>query len=244
MTLGQLRMLLEVGALGGFSRAARSLRRSQPGVSQAIAALEEELGVTLVRRARARVTLTEAGQRVAARARAVLDGVEDIRATASAARGIDRGTLRLGVLSGQVLQNRRADLHAVVRVELRLAHDLLLVDVRPVGRTVVHGPPVRAAPFEVSVLSRDGVSFEHDLIVGAAADAHALTFQHESLTEEIRLLRVDNYEAVVPRLSGLVVELSLDDLSDSRLFVEIAGHAAEPGLESIDAPAGERGSSP
>jgi len=99
MTLGQLRMLLEVGALGGFSRAARSLRRSQPGVSQAIAALEEELGVTLVRRARARVTLTEAGQRVAARARAVLDGVEDIRATASAARGIDRGTLRLGVLS-------------------------------------------------------------------------------------------------------------------------------------------------
>jgi DNA-binding transcriptional LysR family regulator len=99
MTLGQLRMLVEVGALGGFSRAARSLRRSQPGVSQAIAALEEELGVTLVRRARARVTLTEAGQRVAGRARAVLDGVEDIRATASAARGIDRGTLRLGVLS-------------------------------------------------------------------------------------------------------------------------------------------------
>jgi DNA-binding transcriptional LysR family regulator len=99
MTLGQLRMLLEVGALGGFSRAARSLRRSQPGVSQAIAALEEELGVTLVRRSRARVTLTEAGQRVAARARTVLDGVEDILATASAARGIDRGTLRLGVLS-------------------------------------------------------------------------------------------------------------------------------------------------
>ena len=99
MTLTQLRILVEVGALGGFSRAARSLRRSQPGVSQAIAALEEELGVTLVRRARAHVTLTEAGQRVAARARAVLDGVEDIRATASAARGIDRGTLRMGVLS-------------------------------------------------------------------------------------------------------------------------------------------------
>lgn len=94
MTLGQLRMLVEVRELGGFSRAARSLRRSQPGVSQAIAALEDELGVTLVRRARARVTLTEAGQRVAARARAVLDGVEEIRATASAARGIDRGTLR------------------------------------------------------------------------------------------------------------------------------------------------------
>ena len=91
MTLGQLRMLVEVGALGGFSRAARSLRRLQPGVSQAIAALEEELGVTLVRRARARVTLTEAGQRVAGRARAVLDGVEDIRATASAARGIESG---------------------------------------------------------------------------------------------------------------------------------------------------------
>ena len=58
-------MLVEVGALGGFSRAARVLRRSQPGVSQGIAALEEEPGVRLVRRARGRVTLTEAGQRVA-----------------------------------------------------------------------------------------------------------------------------------------------------------------------------------
>src|SRR5262245_20307167 len=99
MTLGQLRMLVEVGTLGGFSRAARSLRRSQPGVSQGIAALEEELGVTLVRRARGKVTLTEAGHRVAERARGVLAGVDDIRATASAARGVERGTLRLGVLS-------------------------------------------------------------------------------------------------------------------------------------------------
>jgi hypothetical protein len=94
------------------------------------------------------------------------------------------------------------------------------------------------------VLSRDGVAFQNDLIVGASPDAYALAFQHEALTEKIRFLRIDNYEAVVSRLSGLVVELSLDDLGDSRLFVEIAGHAAEPGLESIDAHAGERGPSP
>ncbi|HUM11633.1 MAG TPA: LysR family transcriptional regulator, partial [Myxococcaceae bacterium] len=99
MTLGQLRMLVEVGELGSFSGAARALGRSQPGVSQAIAALEEELGVTLVRRARFRVTLTEAGLRVAGHARAALRSAEEIRATASAARGIDRGKLRLGVLS-------------------------------------------------------------------------------------------------------------------------------------------------
>ena len=92
-------MLVEVGELGSFSGAARALGRSQPGVSQAIAALEEELGVTLVRRARFRVTLTEAGLRVAGHARAALRSAEEIRATASAARGIDRGKLRLGVLS-------------------------------------------------------------------------------------------------------------------------------------------------
>ena len=91
-------MLVEVGTLGGFSRAARSLRRSQPGVSQAIATLEEELGVMLVRRCRGRVDLTEAGQRVADQARRVLESVEEIRATASAAQGVERGTLRLGVL--------------------------------------------------------------------------------------------------------------------------------------------------
>jgi len=102
MTLEQLRMLVEVGARGGFSRAARALQRSQPGVSQAVAALEEELGVTLVHRSREKVELTEVGQQVALRARAALQAVEEIRATASAARGIDRGTLRLGVLSSAV----------------------------------------------------------------------------------------------------------------------------------------------
>jgi DNA-binding transcriptional LysR family regulator len=102
MTLSQLRMLVEVGKRRSFSGAARALRRSQPGVSQAIAALEEELGVTLVRRDRSAVSLTEPGLRVVKHAKEALGSVERIEATASAARGVERGKLRIGILSSAV----------------------------------------------------------------------------------------------------------------------------------------------
>ena len=85
----------------------------------------------------------------------------------------------------------------------------------------------------MSVLSRDGVSLEHDLIVGAASDSNARPLEHEALTEKIRFLRIDDDKAVVTQLPGLVVELPLDDLGDSCFFVEIARHEAEPGLGKV-----------
>src|SRR5262249_39158945 len=102
MTLAQLRILVEVGKLGSFSRAARALGRSQPGVSQSVAALEDELGVTLVRRERGAVSLTESGRRVMKHAREALGSAERIEAVAAAARGVERGKLRIGVLSSAV----------------------------------------------------------------------------------------------------------------------------------------------
>ena len=58
----RLRAFLAVAREGGFSRAARALGRTQSSLSQAVRALEVELGETLFVRDAREVELTEAGQ--------------------------------------------------------------------------------------------------------------------------------------------------------------------------------------
>ena len=58
----RLRAFLAVAREGGFSRAARALGRTQSSLSQAVRALEVELGETLFVRDARDVELTEAGQ--------------------------------------------------------------------------------------------------------------------------------------------------------------------------------------
>lgn len=95
MNLPQLRALVAAIDAGSITGAAAQLGLTQSGASQAIAALEEELGVQLVVRGRRGATPTAAGVRVAEHARAVLAGLNAIRQEADAARGLERGRLRL-----------------------------------------------------------------------------------------------------------------------------------------------------
>ncbi|HEY8042335.1 MAG TPA: LysR family transcriptional regulator [Polyangiaceae bacterium] len=88
LTLDQLHLFLSVVDAGGFSAAARALRRAQSAVSYGIANLERQLGVALFDRAGHRPTLTPAGQALAAEARAVAAQVDRLRARA---RGIAAG---------------------------------------------------------------------------------------------------------------------------------------------------------
>jgi DNA-binding transcriptional LysR family regulator len=62
MELRNLRVLVEVVRLGGFTEAARSLFSTQSTVSKSIRALEEELGVPLLHRASRKVAPTAAGE--------------------------------------------------------------------------------------------------------------------------------------------------------------------------------------
>ncbi|KWT61179.1 hypothetical protein ADL21_15195 [Streptomyces albus subsp. albus] len=71
---------------------------SQPALSGAVSALEEALGVQLLERTTRKVLLSPAGERVAARARTVLEAVGDLMEEAEAARAPFTGVLRLGVI--------------------------------------------------------------------------------------------------------------------------------------------------
>ncbi|MGY3255898.1 LysR family transcriptional regulator [Pseudomonas chlororaphis] len=96
MTLSQLQIFSLVAELRGFTSAASRLGISQSAVSHALKSLERELGVELIRRHQSLVELTDIGQQLLLRARAILGLAATMEQEAADARGMKRGTLRIG----------------------------------------------------------------------------------------------------------------------------------------------------
>jgi len=96
MTLTQLEIFSLVAELQGFTAAANRLGISQSAVSHALKSLELELGVELLRRHQSQVELSDIGQQLLLRARAMLGLANTLRQEAADARGMKRGTLRIG----------------------------------------------------------------------------------------------------------------------------------------------------
>lgn len=82
-TLDQLRVLLVVVEAGSFSAAARKLRRVQSAVSQAMANLEDQLGVTLWDRSARIPALTDHGRAIVGAARRVCDEADALKRLAA-----------------------------------------------------------------------------------------------------------------------------------------------------------------
>ncbi|WP_343717563.1 LysR family transcriptional regulator [Inquilinus sp.] len=84
-----------VVAQGSFTRAADALDTSPANVTRYVNELEAHLAVRLLNRSSRRLSLTEAGQALAERARAILDEVAETEAIASSAALSPRGRLRV-----------------------------------------------------------------------------------------------------------------------------------------------------
>jgi len=82
VTLDQLRMFIAAAEMQSFSAAGRSLRRAQSVISQAIANLEAQLGVTLFTREGRYPELTEPGKLLLTDARAVTGSLAALKARA------------------------------------------------------------------------------------------------------------------------------------------------------------------
>jgi DNA-binding transcriptional LysR family regulator len=96
MTLTQLEIFSLVAELRGFTLAAHRLGISQSAVSHAMKSLEQELGVELLRRHQSSVELSDIGEQLLLRARAMLGLANTLRQEAADARGMKCGTLRIG----------------------------------------------------------------------------------------------------------------------------------------------------
>lgn len=96
MKLEWLRSFLAVTECGGFTKAARQLKMSQPAISTHVNELEKNLATKLFENFGNRVRLTRTGEALVAEARAVMQGVQQLRVTAAESETGVGGTLSVG----------------------------------------------------------------------------------------------------------------------------------------------------
>jgi DNA-binding transcriptional LysR family regulator len=126
--LDELKVFVTILDTGSLRAAARRLHRSAPSVTRSLTAIEERVGVRLVQRTTRHLAVTEAGRRLADRARQLLT---DYGAVLGEASDANKATLRghLRVTAPTVFGRRHIspivgsflDMHPAVRVELVLS---------------------------------------------------------------------------------------------------------------------------
>jgi DNA-binding transcriptional LysR family regulator len=134
MNLHDLETFVSIARLGGVTRAAGELHRSQPAITRRIKLLESQLRAPLFERGRSRATLTEAGRAFLPYAESVLASLKDGTQAVHALQGGDHGAVSLamvGTLAGttivQQLQRFSAK-HTNARLELRTANSFEVSD--------------------------------------------------------------------------------------------------------------------
>lgn len=125
MNLHEIQAFVSIARLGGVTRAAGRLHRSQPAITRRIKLLENQLGAPLLERGRGGVILTETGRAFLPYAEAVLAALTDGAEAVKALHGEERGMVSLalvGTLAATTLvdQLKRFSLkYKNVQLELR-----------------------------------------------------------------------------------------------------------------------------
>src|SRR5215471_991754 len=134
MNLHDLQTFVSIAQLGGVTRAAGQLHRSQPAITRRVKLLEDQLGVSLLERGPGGSVLTEAGRTFLPYAEAVLAALKDGAQAVRALQGTDHGVASLaivGTLAGTTIveQLRRFSArHRNARLELRTANSFEVSD--------------------------------------------------------------------------------------------------------------------
>ena len=97
MDFKQIEYFVQVAELGSFTRAASVLRVAQPALSRQVRSLEVELRQNLLLRNGRGVTLTEAGTRLLAHGRGILQQLQRARQDLEEQRGAASGLLSIGL---------------------------------------------------------------------------------------------------------------------------------------------------
>ena len=99
MTIEKYETLAKVVELGSLTKAAEELGCTQSAVSHSISKLESELGFSVITRSKAGVRLTADGEKIMPAVRGILNYEEQLMQTASAIRGLESGTVRIGAFT-------------------------------------------------------------------------------------------------------------------------------------------------
>ncbi|WP_234317410.1 LysR family transcriptional regulator [Streptomyces sp. NRRL WC-3744] len=123
----QLQYFLAIVEHGTFSKAAAALHMAQPSLSQAMANLEADLGVSLFHRIGRGVVLSEAGAELLEPSHRVLRDLDAVRDKATALAGLGGGTVDVAAMPSPGIEplttliHRFTGLHPSVTVATRAA---------------------------------------------------------------------------------------------------------------------------
>jgi LysR family transcriptional regulator, transcription activator of glutamate synthase operon len=226
MELRQLRSVEAVARHRHFTRAAEELHVAQSALSHQIRRLEQELGTPLFARTSRRVTPTEAGHAIAARARRVLAEVEGARAEVDELRGVLRGRIWIGPLlpAGGVdvpgLLARFSQAHPGVEVGLRegVAADmlrLLAADELDAAFCLLAGE----IPDDLAV-----EPLSHDEVVAAFAPERAPPAPHVDVAD------LAQHQIVAPRRGSAITTVLAQRFADAGESLRLALESGDPFL--------------
>ncbi len=177
MNLMHWRLLVAIADSGGISKAAANVGVTQSGASQAIARLEDLLGVPLLVRERKHTVPTAVGEQVIARARKMLAELDAIQSVADEAKGLRRGRIKLAsfpsvfvALLPPLLRSFRR-LHPGIEVVALEASDDE-VEAWLTNNTIDLGVVMNPAP------ERNVVSLGHDQWVAVVPARHPLALRN------------------------------------------------------------------
>jgi len=183
LTLRQLQVFESAARHLSFSRAAKELHLSQPGVSMQIKQLEETIGRPLFEQLGKKLFLTEVGREVQRTSQAIAQQLVDLEDTLHDLRGLKQGALTVGVVSTVSyfairLISRFRQEHPEVRITLNVVNretlleqladnavDLALMGQPPVGHDLestpfMENPLVVIAPYSHPLASLKNIPLE------------------------------------------------------------------------------------
>jgi DNA-binding transcriptional LysR family regulator len=218
MNIDEIQTFLAIVELGGFTRAARRLHRSQPAISRRLGILEHELGAPLFERLRGRARLTEAGRAFLPHAEAALASLQDGRDAVRDLQAGVEGTISLALV-GTLADTHIVDVLRRFRVESKKVRlDLRTASSREVSDLVRRGEATLGLRYFTSdrpeLVSLDAGS-EAMLVV--AAPGHPFAGR---LVREARLLAGERWVGFPPTpgepgsgqiLARQLVRAGLDD---------------------------------
>lgn len=179
MEIRQLKAFMAIADARTFTAAAQRIHYTQAALSMQIKQLEKEVGVPLFTRMPRRVVLTEAGERLMARAQHILREHDAALAELAELAGAKHGRLRVGSASGMVSADalptilkrlRKTHPHAEVSVSSGTSEELVKKILAGETDTAFISLPVQARNVETELLSQDQ-------LVAIASPRHALAGQ-------------------------------------------------------------------
>ncbi|HEX4672905.1 MAG TPA: LysR family transcriptional regulator [Solirubrobacteraceae bacterium] len=216
MDLRQLRYLVALAEERHFTRAAAREHVAQPALSQQIRKLEEEVGVALVERTTRKVSITEAGELLVARARRILSECNAAHAELEALRGILTGHVSVGAM------------HTMGPVDVSLA--LAIFHQRHPG---VELTVLEQSSEELAEMLRDDVLDLAYLSVTERIESHGLGL-HQLVSEEIVVILPRSHPLAKRsgvRMSELAGEQFISYREGSRLRELLNRAAREAGFD-------------